>query len=149
MKNLYRLCHRSIKYEATLPPLDSDGGSLMVVDPNNSGVLYVATLLDRSGEEYAVYRCVSSGSSVDSDGANPSCQMLLSIPGKLIGMEYLALSDELCLASAAGEVMVVPNGAAAAAAACPVEPDVVTCCVGGLEAMSWSPDQGVVVFVDW
>ncbi|XP_053693456.1 elongator complex protein 1 [Sabethes cyaneus] len=144
MKNLYRLCHRSANFGTTLPSLDSGGGSLMVVDPNSSGVLYVATPDDRSSGQYTVYRCVSSDSADDPPGSN--CKLLLQIPGVLIGLEYLVLSDELCLASAAGEVMVVRNGAADSSSV--EEPDVVTFCVGGLDAMCWSPDQGVVVFVD-
>ncbi|XP_055544619.1 elongator complex protein 1 [Wyeomyia smithii] len=143
MKNLYRLCHRSVNFGTSLPPLGSTGGTLMVVDPNNSNVLYVATLDDRSGE-YAVYRCDCVPSDPTCD-VSPFSKLLLSVPGQLVGLEYLALSDELCFASAAGEVMVVRNVDSTGGA---VEPDEVTFCAGGLDAMCWSPDQGVVVFVD-
>lgn len=61
------------------------------------------------------------------------------VPG-VIACEHLALNNELCLASTDGEVNIIyldsHNGQ-----------ETVTFCDGGIEAMAWSPDQEVVVFV--
>lgn len=128
MKNLYRLAQQSA-HHGTLPLASS---SLMVVDSNNSDLIYVVTADEG---DYAVYRL----NRLDSAGEG---QKILSIPGELVGIEHLALTDELCLATAAGEVMVVPSDGVN-------EPEVVTYCAGGLQAMGWSPEQEVVAFVDW
>ncbi|XP_039439416.1 elongator complex protein 1 [Culex pipiens pallens] len=130
MKNLYRLATQSVTLGSDLPLTAS---SLFVVDSNNSAVLYVASA---DSSDYGVFRVDRSGSSV--------AARLVSVPGEIVGLEHLALSDELCLATAAGEVMVVnlvgEDGGR--------EPEEVTFCGGGLEAMGWSPEQEVVVFVD-
>ncbi|XP_058451587.1 elongator complex protein 1 [Malaya genurostris] len=136
MKNLYRLCHQSDRFDA-LPPLDPDN-TLMVLDPNNRDVLYiVAPDVD---SEHTLYRLDRSGTP-----SGGTVRKILSVPAQIIGLDYLALNDELCLASAAGEVTVLRTDGATESE---VEPEVVTFCGGGLEAMGWSPDQGVVVFVD-
>lgn len=134
MKNLYRLATQSAHLGADLPLTAS---SLFVVDSNNSAVLYVASAAPDSSSDYGVFRVDRSGSTV--------AARLVSVPGEIVGLEHLALSDELCLATAAGEVMVVKL----AGEGCGKEPEEVTFCGGGLEAMGWSPEQEVVVFVDW
>lgn len=131
MKNLYRLATQSVPLGSDLPLTAS---SLFVVDSNNSAVLYVASA---DSSEYGVFRVDRSGLTV--------AARLVSVPGEIVGLEHLALSDELCLATAAGEVMVVKLAGEDGGR----EPEEVTFCGGGLEAMGWSPEQEVVVFVDW
>uniref|UniRef100_A0A1Q3G1U7 Elongator complex protein 1 n=1 Tax=Culex tarsalis TaxID=7177 RepID=A0A1Q3G1U7_CULTA len=134
MKNLYRLATQSALLGPDLLPLTAS--SLFVVDSNNSAVLYVASARDESSSDYGVYRVDRSGT-----GGSVRVRCLASVPGEIVGLEHLALSDELCFATAAGEVsvMTVDGGK---------EPEEVTFCGGGLEAMGWSPEQEVVVFVD-
>lgn len=60
------------------------------------------------------------------------------VPG-FVAAEYLALSNEICLATEAGEVLTVsPNSGVI---------NECTFCDVGLENMSWSPDQEVVIFI--
>ncbi|XP_065088523.1 elongator complex protein 1 [Ochlerotatus camptorhynchus] len=136
MKNLYRLAHQSARFEGL--PLSPDGGGnhshLMVVDSNNSNLVYVVV---GSSEGAHVYRL---------DRSDPlDCRELLSIPVTVVAVEHLALNDELCLATEAGEVLVLNVTTTTGDR----EPEVVTFCAGGLKAMGWSPVQEVVVFVDW
>ncbi|XP_058824960.1 elongator complex protein 1 [Topomyia yanbarensis] len=135
MKNLYRLCHQSTSFRE-LPTLKTSH-SLLALDPNNSDVFYIVTPDDQ--DEYSLYRLDRTKTASKCDA-----RLLLSIPGQVIGLDYLALTDELCLATAAGEVMVIRVDGSADGG----DPDEVTFCAGGLEAMGWSTDQGVVVFVD-
>uniref|UniRef100_A0A1I8PUH9 Elongator complex protein 1 n=1 Tax=Stomoxys calcitrans TaxID=35570 RepID=A0A1I8PUH9_STOCA len=65
-------------------------------------------------------------------------KVLAEVPG-IVAAEYLALDNEICLATAAGEVLLI-------------NPDTKqvnegTFCDVGIECMAWSPDQEVVVFV--
>lgn len=135
MKNLYRLAHQSARFKGLSLCLDGDGdGHLMVVDSNNSNLLYVVV---GSPDASHVYRL---------DRSDPlDCRELLTVPVKVVAVEHLALNYELCLATETGEVMVLNVTKPTAAQ----EPEVVTFCSGGLKAMGWSPDQEVVVFVDW
>uniref|UniRef100_A0A0A1XEG6 Elongator complex protein 1 n=1 Tax=Zeugodacus cucurbitae TaxID=28588 RepID=A0A0A1XEG6_ZEUCU len=61
-----------------------------------------------------------------------------AVPG-IVGAEYLALNNEICLATEAGEVLTVSPSSGAL--------NECTFCDVGLENMSWSPDQEVVVFI--
>lgn len=61
----------------------------------------------------------------------------LDIP--IVGFEYLALNNELCVATEAGEVTVHNLHQST--------DESVTFCEGGLKVMSWSHDQEVVAFV--
>lgn len=69
-----------------------------------------------------------------------SCELAnLSTVSDVIACEYLPLNDELCLATADGEVIVIYLRAGGE--------ENVTFCEGGIEVMAWSPDQEIVVFV--
>ncbi|XP_062534614.1 elongator complex protein 1-like [Armigeres subalbatus] len=127
MKNLYRVALQSVCFEG-LPSSPNHQRSLMVVDSNSNNLVYVAI-------GATVYRL---------DRTNPlNLEEIALLPGKVVvAVEHLALNDELCLATCAGEVLVLNLGRPTE------EAEVVTFCDGGLEAMSWSPDQEVVVFVD-
>lgn len=57
----------------------------------------------------------------------------------IVGLEFLALNNELCIATVDGEVIVYNLHQ--------TSDESVTFCDGGLKAMSWSHDQEVVVFV--
>ncbi|XP_055636480.1 elongator complex protein 1 [Toxorhynchites rutilus septentrionalis] len=127
MKNLYCLAQKSANFGAF--PLGPS--TRMVVDSNNSDMMYVV-LADASNNDYVVYRL----NRLDQVGTR-----ILSVPGEIVGIEHLALTDELCIATAAGEVMVFQSDGMN-------EPEVVTFCSGGLQAMGWSPEQEVVAFVD-
>ncbi|XP_001657869.2 putative elongator complex protein 1 isoform X1 [Aedes aegypti] len=125
MKNLYRIALQSARFDGI--PSSPDRQNLMVVDSNNSNLVYIVV-------GSVLYRL---------DRTNPHCvQELVSLPGTVVGVEHLALNDEICLATEAGEVLVVNLGRIGE------EPEVVTFCGGGMMAMGWSPDQEVVVFVD-
>lgn len=63
----------------------------------------------------------------------------VSAVGDVIACEHLPLNNELCLATSTGEVIVVYLGSDGE--------ESVTFCEGGIEAMAWSPDQEIVVFV--
>ncbi|XP_019847772.2 elongator complex protein 1 [Bactrocera dorsalis] len=63
---------------------------------------------------------------------------IAAVPG-IVGAEYLALNDEICLATEAGEVLAVSPSSGAI--------NECTFCDVGLEKMSWSPDQEVGVFI--
>ncbi|XP_065355006.1 elongator complex protein 1 [Calliphora vicina] len=71
-------------------------------------------------------------------GSTEFPKVLAEVPG-IVAAEYLALENEICLATSVGEVLLV-------------NPDTQkvnegTYCDVGIEGMSWSPDQEVVVFV--
>jgi hypothetical protein len=57
----------------------------------------------------------------------------------VVSIEFLILNNQICLASADGEVLLhnIDGG----------DSDVATFCEDGIETMVWSPDQEVVVFV--
>lgn len=57
----------------------------------------------------------------------------------VIAIEYLSLTNELCAATVSGDVDVYALDTLAR--------ESVTYCDGGIEAMSWSPDQEVIAFV--
>lgn len=56
-----------------------------------------------------------------------------------VSCEYLTLNNEISLASEAGEVLIYKT--------LTNKLEEVTYCDGGLEMMSWSPDQEIVVFI--
>lgn len=71
-------------------------------------------------------------------GSNESPKVLAEVPD-IVAAEYLALENEICLATSVGEVL-------------QVNPETQhmnegTFCDVGIESMAWSPDQEVVVFV--
>lgn len=57
----------------------------------------------------------------------------------VIGIEYLSLTNELCAATESGDVIVYNLDT--------LTNESVTYCDGGIEVMSWSPDQEVITFV--
>lgn len=57
----------------------------------------------------------------------------------VIACEHLTLNNELCLATSEGDVIVIYLESSGE--------ENVTFCDGGIEAMAWSPDQEIVVFV--
>lgn len=134
MKNLYRLALQSTHFDG-LPPIAGGHPPLMVVDSNNSQLVYVVV-------GSCLYRL---NRAADPGGSRSSVQELASCPGTVVAVEHLALNEEVCLATEAGEVLVVNLNRMGLGE----EPEVVTFCGGGLMAMGWSPDQEVVVFVDW
>lgn len=77
---------------------------------------------------------------IDWDASADVSPVEVATVSDVIACEHLAMNNELCLASADGEVNVIyldsDNGQ-----------ETVTFCEGGLEAMAWSPDQEVVAFV--
>lgn len=70
---------------------------------------------------------------------NPYAFKLLAEVPDIVAAEYLALENEICLATSGGEVLLVnpDNG----------QTNEGTFCDVGIECMAWSPDQEVVVFV--
>lgn len=112
----------------------------MVVDSNNSDLLYVVVSDPSSDGSSGVRRLNRTN--------EQSCE-LLSIPVPVVAIEHLALDDKLCLATEAGDVLMVNEASVATTMTEDEEPEVVTSCAGGLKAMAWSPDQEVAVFVDW
>lgn len=71
-------------------------------------------------------------------GAEDSLKELAEVPG-IVAAEYLSLENEICLATAVGEVLLVNPETQ--------QVNEGTFCDVGIECMSWSPDQEVVVFV--
>ncbi|XP_036325439.1 putative elongator complex protein 1 [Rhagoletis pomonella] len=63
---------------------------------------------------------------------------IAAVPG-IVAAEYLALNNEICLATEAGEVLAVSPSTGAI--------NECTFCDVGLQCMSWSPDQEVGVFI--
>lgn len=57
----------------------------------------------------------------------------------IVAIEHLSLNDELCLATGEGEVVVLNLQS--------LQTESVAFCDGGIECMSWSPDQEVVLFL--
>ena len=57
----------------------------------------------------------------------------------IIGIEYVQISNSLCLSSESGDIFLfhLDNK----------ESEAVACFGDGIEAMSWSPDQELVIFV--
>lgn len=97
-------------------------------------IKYVAVDTDRSNISYIF----TSDGQYSLDWDSKELVRIASV-GDVIGCEHLALNNELCLATSAGEVIVVnlqTNGE-----------ESVTFCDGGIQTMAWSPDQEVVAFV--
>ncbi|KAL5275221.1 IKBKAP family protein [Megaselia abdita] len=69
---------------------------------------------------------------------NQSVKYLADVFGA-VSCEYLTLNDEISLASEAGEVLIYKT--------LTNKLEEVTYCDGGIEMMSWSPDQEIVVFI--
>lgn len=67
-----------------------------------------------------------------------SIKEIAAVPG-IVAAEYLALNDEICLATEGGEVLAVSSSSGAI--------NECTFCDIGLKNMSWSPDQEVAVFI--
>lgn len=57
----------------------------------------------------------------------------------IIGMEYLSLNNEICMSTSSGDVIIINLQMDSS--------ENVTFCDGGIEQMSWSPDQEIVVFI--
>lgn len=71
-------------------------------------------------------------------GLKDSHKVLAEVPD-IVAAEYLALDNEICLATAVGEVLLVNTEN--------LQVNEGTFCDVGIECMAWSPDQEVVVFV--
>ncbi|XP_053960279.1 elongator complex protein 1 [Anastrepha ludens] len=67
-----------------------------------------------------------------------SIKEIASVPG-IVAAEYLALNNEICLATQAGEVLAVSPSTGTI--------NECTFCGVGLQCMAWSPDQEVAVFI--
>ncbi|KAL7727102.1 hypothetical protein ACLKA6_017378 [Drosophila palustris] len=65
-------------------------------------------------------------------------KIIADVPN-IVGAEYLPLSDEICVATADGEVLLIN--------AVSLEINDGTYCDVGIECMAWSPNQEVVVFI--
>ncbi|XP_075146318.1 elongator complex protein 1 [Haematobia irritans] len=71
-------------------------------------------------------------------GSQKQPQLLAEVPD-IVGAEYLALENGICLATSVGEVLLVNPETQ--------QMNEGTFCDVGIECMAWSPDQEVVVFV--
>lgn len=97
----------------------------LIVDQNRAHIAYVAAAT-------GVHRL---------DTATATSTLLIAADDDvLVGVQHLSLNDELCTASAAGDVRVhsLANGG---------RTETVGFCPGGIRCMAWSPDQEAVAFV--
>ncbi|KAG4079541.1 hypothetical protein HA402_010373 [Bradysia odoriphaga] len=116
MRNLELLYNQTL----TLPIASSVRFAL---NTNENGVAYVATNTE-------LYRCNLQTSDV---------KQIHATDDQIIGMEYLSLNDEICIATCQGDVGIFNLRLETC--------ENVTFCDGGIEQMSWSPDQEIVAFV--
>lgn len=116
MKNLELLYNRT-----TQLPIESS--IHFVLNTNENAVAYIST-------NNTVFRC-----NLNNNDTKP----IHTIDDRIIGLEYLSLNDELCIASSHGDVVIVNLQRNTS--------ENVTFCDGGIEQMSWSPDQEIVAFV--
>ena len=70
---------------------------------------------------------------------SPNAYKVLAEVPDIVAAEYLALENEICLATSGGEVLLVNPDSQ--------QVNEGTFCDVGIECMAWSPDQEVVVFV--
>lgn len=115
MKNLHLLYNRN-------RPTELIDVKLIAVDSDRPNKTYVST----SAAQYCI----------DWDAQETK---EIAAVNNVIDCEHLTLNNELCLATADGDVIVIYLESSGE--------ENVTFCDGGIEAMAWSPDQEIVVFV--
>uniref|UniRef100_A0A182RQR3 Elongator complex protein 1 n=1 Tax=Anopheles funestus TaxID=62324 RepID=A0A182RQR3_ANOFN len=128
MRNLYRVSHQS--YNLSDNQLAAVRPSF-TVDQNTEQKFYFV-------QDSGVFCCP-----LHLNIEQPFCETLLSQSDgyeDIIAIEHLALIDELCCASAGGNVWSYKLSTG--------QIEEVTHCKHGIKAMQWSPDQELVVFVD-
>lgn len=116
MKNLALLYNRTLK-------LSTESLVHFVLNSNENAEAYIST-------NNKLYRCNLQNSDIN---------LIRTIDDPIIGVEFLSLNNEICLATSQGDVIIVN-----------LQMDTcenVTFCDGGIEQMSWSPDQEIVVFI--
>ncbi|XP_031636716.1 putative elongator complex protein 1 [Contarinia nasturtii] len=116
MKNLELLYSRTAQ-------LDVNNVNYMNLNTENAGTTFIA-----SNDELLSF-----------DWSKKQINVITPLQNEIVGFEHLSLNNELCVATAAGEVIVYNLHQSS--------DESVTFCEGGLKAMSWSNDQEVVVFV--
>lgn len=116
MKNLQLLFSRSLK-------LSIPSSVNFVLNTNENGLAYIST-------SNTLFRC---------NLQNKDIKKMHSIDDEIIGLEYLSLNSEICIATSQGDVVIVNLQTETA--------ENVTFCDGGIERMGWSPDQEIVVFI--
>lgn len=121
MRNLL-LLHAHRQRDAALAALTAPH---LIVDQNRTHIAYVAA-------GTGVHR-------LDTLTAT-STELIATVDGDaLVDVQHLSLNDELCLASAAGDVRVYSLAGG--------RTETVGFCPGGIRCMAWSPDQEAVAFV--
>ncbi|KAJ6635662.1 Elongator complex protein 1 [Pseudolycoriella hygida] len=116
MKNLELLYNRTLNL-----PIESSVH--LVLNANEHQLAYIST-------NGTVHRC---------NLQNNDIEPIHTTDDQIIGLEYLPLNDEICIATSEGDVSVVNLRTETC--------ENVTFCNGGIERMSWSPDQEIVVFI--
>lgn len=94
-----------------------------VLNSNENGLAYIST-------DNELFRC---------NLHNNNVKQIHAIDDRIIAIEHLSLNDEICIATSIGDVVVVNLQSESS--------ENVTFCDGGIEQMSWSPDQEIVVFI--
>lgn len=117
MKNLELLYNRTLKLSI------APSSAHLVLNHNENGIAYIA-------ERNTLLRCNLQTSHTE---------QIQTYDDRIIGIEYLSLNDEICIATANGDVSVLSVRSSVS--------ENVTFCDGGIDKMSWSPDQEIVVFV--
>lgn len=115
MRNINLIYNKNIK-------IDCEDVVFMAVDPNKPNTSYLSSESTIFQLDYEDNRQIE----------------LFGIPN-IIAIEYLALNNEFCIATKAGEVVLYNINASTE--------EVVTFCDGGIANMVWSPDQEVATFV--
>lgn len=116
MKNLELLYNRTLK-------LSIESLVHFVLNTNENGVAYIST-------NNTLFQC---------NLQNNDIKQIHTIDDEIIGLEYLSLNNEICIATSQGDVIIVNLQTGTA--------ENVTFCDGGIEQMGWSPDQEIVAFI--
>lgn len=98
------------------------------------------TLVDHNNKECSYVINSTHINKINSD--IKSCELIYTLDedtSNIVAIEHLSLNDELCLATSEGEVVVLNLQS--------LQTESVAFCDGGIECMSWSPDQEVVLFL--
>lgn len=116
MKNLELLYNRTLK-------LSIESLVHFVLNTNENGVAYIST-------NFTLFQC---------NLQNNDIKQIHTIDDEIIGLEYLSLNNEICIATSQGDVIIVNLQTGTS--------ENVTFCDGGIERMGWSPDQEIVAFI--
>lgn len=99
----------------------------------------VVRFINLSTENIGTTFVASSGELHSFDWQQRQTNAIAPLDGPVVGVEYLSLNNEVCVATEAGEVIVHNLQQSSN--------ESVTFCEGGLKTMAWSHDQEVVAFV--